>query len=97
MSTLGLRPVGISRVFQSFKDEKILVAKGNMMADDKAALKATGWMTNSKFILDELTVLCSSDGKCSPEKLCYSILKGLRKQLNKDKICLLYTSDAADE
>ena len=73
-------------ISELLKDEKILVAKGNTIADDKAALKATGWMTNSKFILDELAVLCSSDGKCSPEKLCHPILKGLRKQLNKDKI-----------
>ena len=63
------------------------------------ALKPTGWLTNSEFILPELAKLCTNKGLPSdhrhadlqhgraaqaaiyPEKLCYAILRGLRKQL----------------
>ena len=66
---------------------------------DLPVLKATGWLTNSPAILQEMAKLCKNDGSSSdhkhaslengcaakaavyPEKLCYSILRGLRKQL----------------
>jgi len=65
----------------------------------KLALKATGWLTNSQYILEEMAQLCTGghdhaslqNGRAAqsaiyPEKLCYSILRGLRKQLNKTKV-----------
>ena len=62
-------------------------------------LKATGWMTSSNFILQELAKQCTNNGSASDhrhasleqsraagaaiysDKLCYAILRGLRKQL----------------
>ena len=63
------------------------------------ALKATGWMTNASYMLDELAVVCDGshvhgsleNGRAAsaavyPDKLCYSILRGLRTYLNKDLV-----------
>ena len=61
--------------------------------------KATGWMTNSKCLLHELALDCpgcpvhirllnsrATEASIWPERLCYEILRGLRKQLNRDKV-----------
>ena len=81
-----------------------MCAQGMKLRDEKGeapVLKATGWMSNSDLILQELSAKCTTngcpndhrhcdlhDGRAAqaaiwPEKLCYSILKGLRKELRK--------------
>jgi len=63
------------------------------------ACKPTGWLSNSNIILQELNKLCigghrhadltngrAAKAQVYPEKLCLAILKGLRKQLIKDRV-----------
>ena len=88
----------------------VKLAKGNMCAQgmklrdelgEAPLLKATGWLSNSECVLEELSAKCSNNGGPNdhrhanlqhgvaaqaaiwPEKLCYSILRGLRKELCK--------------
>ena len=85
----------------------VLTGKGNMCAqrmilrDARGSaghvLKATGWRTNSPYILQELAVLCDKThvhvslqnglarrAAIWPHTLCLSILRGFRKQLQQD-------------
>ena len=61
---------------------------------EKPVLKYTGWMSNSKILIDELAKPCpgcpehasllhdrAAQAAIWPDKLCYAILRGLRKQL----------------
>ena len=63
------------------------------------ALKATRWMSNSRHVLDELDKHCTGGHEHASlqngvaaqaaiwtEKLCYSILRGLRKHLTNDQV-----------
>ena len=70
----------------------------------KLALKATGFLSNSKHIIGNLAKLCTNNGgpgdhehaclqhdrarsaAVYSDKLCYAILKGLRRQLLKDHV-----------
>ena len=76
----------------------------NTPLGQKLALKATGWLSNSKHIINTLARTCTNDGGSHdhdhadlqhsnaaraavwPDKLCYAILKGIRKQLLSDNV-----------
>ena len=62
--------------------------------DEGLARKPTGWLSNSPIILEELNVQCTNDHKHAslengranqaamyPEKLCYAVLRGVRRQM----------------
>ena len=91
----------------------VRLGKGNMcrhgmMIDTpegrQLALKATGFLTNLKYILESLAKTCTNNGGPNDhkhaslqqsrsahaaiylEKLCFAILRGLRKQLTHDSV-----------